>query len=233
MGIIGGSTAGFSMESAKLGKKGLAEGLRPDPGAARCVDDGGEEGLRTGDACGGNFFSPGEVGLLTEEEEDEDRDFLDCFWVDFASLCSLGWNSCAVVLGERRGAGLGVSKDSPRGRRLLAGLASPKSNSSLLLLIWESFRSHEASEGERGGAEATTWLFGERPGLGWEGGLKAEVSPSGMPCTQESWRELVMSNIPLSTMSPPVASFSREKGGEKAWLLLPKLAFSVSLKRSN
>lgn len=42
-----------------------------------------------------------------------------------------------------------------------------------------------------------------------------------------------MSNIPLSTMSPPVASFSGEKGGEKAWLLLPKLAFSVSIRRSN
>lgn len=116
MGITGGTTAGSSMESAKLGKKGLAEGFRPDPGTAKGVADGGEEGLMTGDACGGNFFSPGEVGLFTEEEEDEERDFLDCFWADLPSFCSLGWNSCAVVLGERRGAGLGVSKDSPNGR---------------------------------------------------------------------------------------------------------------------
>lgn len=34
----------------------------------------------------------------------------------------------------------------------------------------------------------------------------------------------MLSNIPLSTKSPP---------GEKAWLLLPKLAFSVSIRRSN
>lgn len=110
---------------------------------------------------------------------------------------------------------------------------SLKSNSSLLLLMWESFRSHEASEGERGGAEANTLPFWEIPGLGWEAGLKAEVSPSGMPCTQDSWRGLVLSNIPLSTMSPPVASFSGEKGGKKAWLLFPKLAFSVSISWSN
>lgn len=56
------------------------------------------------------------MGLLIEEEEDEERDFLDCFWPDLASLCSLVWNSCAVVLGERRGAGLGVSKDSPKAK---------------------------------------------------------------------------------------------------------------------
>lgn len=72
MGLTGRTTAVSSMESAKLGKKGLAEGLRPDPGTARGVLDGGEEGLMTGDACGGNFFSPGEVGLFTEEEEDEE-----------------------------------------------------------------------------------------------------------------------------------------------------------------
>lgn len=59
---------------------------------------------------------PGEVGLFTEDEEDEERDFLDCFCADLASLCSLVWNSCAVVLGERRGAGLGVSKARPMGR---------------------------------------------------------------------------------------------------------------------
>lgn len=112
-------------------------------------------------------------------------------------------------------------------------LMSLKSNSSLLLLMLESFRSHEASEGERGGAEATTSPFGERPGLAWEAGLKAEVSPSGMPCTRDSWRELVFSNIPLSTMSPCVASLSGEKGGEKVWLLLPKLAFPASIRTSN
>ena len=108
-------------------------------------------------------------------------------------------------------------------------LMSLKSKSSLLPLMCESLRSHEASEGERGGAEANTSTFGERLGLGCEAGLKAEMSPSGMPC---SCRELVFSNIPLSTMSPPVASFSGEKGGEQAWLLLPKLAFSVSIRRS-
>ncbi len=111
---------------------------------------------------------------------------MDCFWVDLASLCSLGWNSCAVVLGERRGAGLGVSKESPKGKGWPEVLTSLKSNKSLGLLIWELFRSHEASEGERGGAEANTLPFGERPGLGWEAGLKAEVSPSGVPCTQGS-----------------------------------------------
>lgn len=45
-------------------------------------------------------------------------------------------------------------------------LTSVKSKSSLLLLMCESFRSHEASEGERGGAEAITSSFGERWGLG-------------------------------------------------------------------
>lgn len=116
MGITEGTAAGSSAESAKLGKKGLAEGLRPVPGDARGLADVGEEGLMTGDSCRGNLFSPGEVGLFTEEEEDEERDFLDCFWADLASLCSLGWNSCAVVFGERRGAGLGVSKDNPKGK---------------------------------------------------------------------------------------------------------------------
>lgn len=116
MGITAGFTAGSSMESAKLGKKGLAVGLRPEPGTASGVSDGGEEGLMTGDSCGGNFFSPGDVGLFTEEDEDEERVFLDCFWADLASLCPLFWNSCAVVLGERRGAGLGVSKESPKGK---------------------------------------------------------------------------------------------------------------------
>lgn len=72
MGLTGGTTAASSMESAKLGKKGLAEGLRPDPGTARGETNGGEEGLITGGACGGNFFSPGDVGLLTEDEEDEE-----------------------------------------------------------------------------------------------------------------------------------------------------------------
>ncbi len=67
--ILGGATGGFSTVSAKLGKKGLAEGLRPDPGG---VTDGGEEGLVTGDTFGGKFFSSGEVGLFTEEEEDEE-----------------------------------------------------------------------------------------------------------------------------------------------------------------
>lgn len=60
---------------------------------------------------------------------------------------------------------------------------SLKSKSSLLPVTLESFRSHEASEGERGGAVANTSPFWERPGLGWEAGLKAEVSPSGMTCT--------------------------------------------------
>lgn len=96
---------------------------------------------------------------------------------------------------------------------------SVKSNISLLLLMWDSFRSHEASEGERGGAEANTSLFGEWPGLDWAAGLKAEVSPSGMSCSQDSWRELPLSNIPLSIISPPVTSFSGENGCEKAWLL--------------
>lgn len=103
------------MGSAKLGKKGLAAGLRPDPGGPRGLTDGGEEGVVTGDVCGEDFLASGEVGLLRDDEDDEERDFLDCFWVDLASLCSLGWNSCAVVLGERRGAGLGVSKDRPKG----------------------------------------------------------------------------------------------------------------------
>lgn len=111
---------------------------------------------------------------------------------------------------------------------------SVKSNNSLLLLMCESFRSHEASEGERGGAEANTSPFMERAGLGWEAGLKAEVSLSGMvTCTQDSWKELELSNIPLSTMSPTAASFSGVKDGEKAWLLLPRLAFSLSIRRSN
>lgn len=52
------------------------------------------------------------------------------------------------------------------------------------------------------------------------------MSPSGSPCTEDS-------NISLSTMSPTIASFSGEKGVEKAWPLLPKLAFSVSTRRSN
>lgn len=116
MGATGGAEEVSSMGSAKLGKKGLAAGLRPDPGTPRGVPDGGEEGLMTGDACGGNFLAPGEVGLFIGDEEDEERDFLDCFWDDLASLCSLGWNSCAVVFGERRGAGLGVSKDKPKGK---------------------------------------------------------------------------------------------------------------------
>lgn len=64
----------------------------------------------TGDACGENL-DPEELGLFTEDGE---QDIWNCFWADLASLCSLGWNSCAVVLGERRGAGLGVSKDSPK-----------------------------------------------------------------------------------------------------------------------
>lgn len=114
VGASGGTTAGSSIGSAKLGKKGLAAGLRPDPGTPRGDTDGGEEGLMTGDACGGNFLAPGEVGLFTEDEEDEERDFLGCFWDNLSSLCSFSWNSCAVVLGERRGAGLGVSKDKPK-----------------------------------------------------------------------------------------------------------------------
>lgn len=93
VGVTGGATAGSSMGSAKLGKKGLAAGLRPDPGVPRGLSDGGEEGLIPGDSCGGNFLASGEVGLFTEEEEDEDRDFLDCFWADLASFCSLVWNS--------------------------------------------------------------------------------------------------------------------------------------------
>lgn len=112
-------------------------------------------------------------------------------------------------------------------------LMSLKSNSSLLLLMWDSFRSQEASEGERGGAEAKTSPFVGRSGLGWEAGLKAEVSLSGMTCTEDSWKELELSNIPLSTMSPTAASFCDDKGGEKAWLLLPRLAFSLSIRRSN
>ena len=213
MGTTGGTTSGSSKGSAKLGIKGLAVGLRPNPG---------EEGGRTGDACGGKSFAPGEVGLFTEDEEDE-RDLLACFWADLASLCSLGWNSCAVVLGERRGAGLGVSKDSPKVEGTPGVLMSLKENRSLLLLTLESLTIHEASEGERGGAEANTSPFGIRPGLGlgWEAGLKAEVSSSGLPCIH-SWREL--SNLPLSTMSPP---------GEKGMMLLPKFAFSVSIRRSN
>lgn len=106
---------------------------------------------------------------------------------------------------------------------------SLKSNNSLLLFIWESFRSHEALEGESGGAEAKTSPLGEWPGLDWEAGLKAEVSSSAMLCTQASWRELVVSDIPLSTMSPPIASLSVESGNETAWLL----AYSVSIRRSN
>lgn len=104
------------MGSAKLGKKGLAAGLRPDPGTARGGTDGGEEGLVTGDAIGENLLASGEVGLLTEDEEDEERGFLDCFGDDLPSLSSLAWNSCAVVFGERRGAGLGVSKFRPKGK---------------------------------------------------------------------------------------------------------------------
>lgn len=96
---------------------------------------------------------------------------------------------------------------------------SLKSNNSLLLFMWESFRSHEASDGESGGAEANTSPFGEWPGLDWEAGLNAEVSSSGMPCTQDSWMELVLSNTPLSTVSPSVALLSGENGSEKAWLL--------------
>lgn len=108
-----------------------------------------------------------------------------------------------------------------------------KSKSSVLLLTCDSFSSHEASEGERGGAEADTSPFGKKVGLGWEAGLKAKVSPSDKLCTQDCWRVLVLSNIPLSTISPHIASFSGEKGGEKAWLLSPKLTFLVSIKRSN
>lgn len=51
MGVTGGTTAGSSMESAKLGKKGLAAGLRPDPGTPRGLTDGGEEGLMTEGVC--------------------------------------------------------------------------------------------------------------------------------------------------------------------------------------
>lgn len=169
-GLTGRTTAASSTELAKLGKNGLADGFRPDPG----VTDVGEEELMPGDAPGGNSFPPGDEGLLTGEEEDED--FLNCFWDDLASL---GWNSCAVVLGERRGAGLGVSKDIPKGKGWPDAPTSLKSKSSLLLLVRESFRSHEASEGDRGGAEATTSTFEEWPGLDWEAGLKAEVSSSG------------------------------------------------------
>lgn len=110
---------------------------------------------------------------------------------------------------------------------------SLKSKISLLLFMWESFRSHDASEGDSGGAEANTSPVGERPGLGCEAGLKADVSPSTRPCIQEVCGELVVSNIPLSTMSAPTASLSGEKGGKKAWLLLPRLAFSASIRRSN
>lgn len=136
-----------------------------------------------------------------------------------------------MVFGERRGAGLGVSKAKPKGKGGPEELKLLNSNSSLLLLMLESFRSHEASEGERGGAEANTSPVGEM--LGCEAGLKAEVSPSSIPCTEESWREAVLSNIPLSTMSLLGSSFSGEKGGDDAWTLLPRLAFSVSIRRSN
>lgn len=110
---------------------------------------------------------------------------------------------------------------------------SAKLNKSLLLLIFELFRTHEASDGERGGAEANTSPSGEQFGLGWVAGLKAEVSSSGVACSQHSWRELLLSNMPLSTRLPTAASFSGEIGGEIASLLLPRLAFSVSIKRSN
>ena len=120
-------------------------------------------------------MSFGDVGLLTEEEEEEECDFL------FLFLSPLNWKSCAVVLGERKGAGLGLSNDSPEGKGDLTLL---KSNDSALLLIRDSFRIHIASVGEIGGAEADT--SGEWSWLDGNAGLKAEVSSSAMPCAEES-----------------------------------------------
>lgn len=97
-----------------------------------------------------------------------------------------------MVLGERSGAGLGVSKviETP------SPPVSLKSKRSLPppLLTCESLSSQEASEGDRGGAEATA---GDWQWLDWDAGLKTEVSAS---CSRLPW-----TNTPLSTApSPPV-----------------------------
>ncbi|TNN39321.1 hypothetical protein EYF80_050526 [Liparis tanakae] len=176
--------AGSSGGSAAPGKKGFAVGLRPDPGLW------GGAGLTAGGASGGRRLAPGELGLFTGEEDAGQE-------AEAASLC---WKSCAEVLGERRGAGLGVSKVSPKVRGWPAALRSPKSNGSPPLLSVASLRSHEASEGERGGAEADAQPLGE--GLGWEAGLKGDASPSGVPRTPDSRRERVGHAAPSTASAP-------------------------------
>lgn len=104
VGATGGVTAGSSTGSTKLGKKGLAAGLRPDPGSP----DGGEDGVGMGEACGEQLVASGVVGLFAEET--------DFFWLNLTPFCSFDCCSCAVVLGDRRGAGLGVSKVRPKGK---------------------------------------------------------------------------------------------------------------------
>lgn len=76
MGTTGGTTVVSSIGSAKLGKKGFAAGLRPDPGTPTAVTEPGDEGEVTGEACGEGFAS-GEVGLLNDEGGDDEGDFRD------------------------------------------------------------------------------------------------------------------------------------------------------------
>lgn len=80
-GLAGGmaAVASSSTELAKLGKKGLAEGLRAEPG----VSEDGDEELKPGDSAWGASASPGKVGILTGEEGEAEA---GAFWADLPSL---------------------------------------------------------------------------------------------------------------------------------------------------